>query len=112
MRHHAIDTVEAAIGALRASGLEIIAIDNGWILREMDADGRYHELVCDSHRDLIEWARHLQAIRLGLAPEAAESDNGSWLASASRSADRRLRQPTLASWFSRKKDTTAREARR
>jgi hypothetical protein len=106
MSRHAVDTVEEAICALRASGLEIIAIQNGWILREMDQNGSYQELVCDSHRDLIERANHLQLIRLGLAPEAAESNNGSWLASASRSSGRRLCQSTLVSWAARSRDTT------
>jgi hypothetical protein len=66
MRRHAVYTIEQAISALRASGLDIIAIENGWILRELDSDGGYHELVCDSHRDLIDWARRQQALRLGL----------------------------------------------
>ena len=68
MRRHRVDTVEGAICALRASGLEIIAIQNGWILREMDYDGTYDELVCDSHRDLIEWARRQQAMQSQAKP--------------------------------------------
>ena len=106
MSRHTVDTVEEAISALRAGGLEIIAIENGWILRDMDQNGSYHELVCDSHRDLIEWARRQQAFRLGLTPEAGEGRNGSWLTFASRSSGKRLWQTTLASWAARSRVTT------
>jgi len=57
MRRQRIDTIHDAIGFLRRSGVEVIGITRGWVLRSVDDGGSYEELTCDSGRELIAWAR-------------------------------------------------------
>jgi hypothetical protein len=111
MNHQEIDSVEEAEGFLRQSGLEIIALESGWILRGMEHTGAYLELVCDSHRELIECARREQAIRLGLRMEPDGSRESDWPGVVSRPAANWPAQATLSYWVRRPTGKNDKEAK-
>jgi hypothetical protein len=92
MKWEPIRTVEDATRVLAGAGLEVISIQRGWMLRAMDKNHAYREILCHSADELCVCARGQQRRRLGLVAR------DSFIDSSLSSAGNRC-QATLSGWM-------------
>ena len=99
MNRDLASTVETAVQVLNCAGLEVITIQSGWILRSMDAEGAYQELLCESKEDLLACARWEQQRQPAERPLGLGQLPADWFTAYSRSSMGRRCQATLTGWW-------------
>ena len=98
MNLHSIETVRDAIAFLRTIDVEVIGIQQGWIVRGMDENISYVELTCDTDAELIRFTRQEREARLSLACRFGVTSSSGSLVYPSCSSGRLRHQTLLSDW--------------